>query len=388
MAFEIDRERFDLGEAPALRITVVGVGRFGCTVVNTLAARNISGVDYIAVHSDQQVLAVSKAQVKLRVGESSSVRGQISEEERKAIATRLQGANVLIMVAGMGKGTGTWLAPGIALLARNMSILTLGIVTTPFACECKTKSLSAEEGITALRKYVDTLVVVDNDKLTSQAGEDAMVDEVFAFSGDLVSGTVKSVAEVLTNRGNIDISFNDFAGFLSNAGEASIGVASASGEGSALKSVTAAFKAMQIGREAASRLDGMMVSITGKVTMKDLNRAMQHLQEQVGTGTRIINSYVTRDAEPGTTRATLIATGVIKEATEQTHDLTQTGMPAQWPHSLPGITNKGIRTPAYILRQLTIDGVQGPPSVESSAYRDRIRKDSPGTPAFERFIKG
>ena len=385
MAFVIDIERLVQEETPKIRITVVGVGGFGCAVVNTLAGRNIEGVDYLAVHSDPQVLAQSLAQVKLRVGNEASIRGQVSEEERKAIASRLDGANMVILVAGMGKGTGTWLAPGIALVARNMSILTFGIVTTPFACESRAKSQSAEEGIASLRKYADALVVVENDKLVAQAGEDALVDEVFAFSGELVSGTVKSVAEVLTNRGNIDISFNDFAGFLSNAGESAIGIGSASGAGSAMNAVTAAFKSLQLHRETASSLAGMMVSITGKVTMKDLNRAMRYLQEQVGDQTSIINAYVNQGAEPGLTRATLIVTGVKKaDKTAPPPDR----QPPRWPKSLPGITNKGILPPMFVLKGLSIDGVQGGHPAESAQYRDRISKDSPETPAFERLIRG
>jgi cell division protein FtsZ len=385
MAFVIDLERFAQEAAPKIRITVAGVGRFGCDVVNALAGMGIEGVDYLAVHSDPQVLAQSLAQVKLRVGGGASIRGQVNDEERKAVASRLDGANMVILVAGMGKGTGTWLAPGIALVARNMSILTFGIVTTPFACECGAKSQSAEEGIASLRKYADALVVVENDKLAARAGEDALVDEVFAFSGELVSGTVKSIAEVLTNRGNIDISFNDFAGFLSNAGASAIGLGSASGEGSALKAVTAAFKSLQFSPETSSSLAGMMVSISGKVTMKDLDRAMRYLQEQVGDSTRIINAYVNQSAEPGLTTATLIATGVkMMETAPPPPDKQH----PRWPVSLPGITNKGIRPPAYILKGLVIDGVQGLNSPATTPYRDRISKDSPETPAFERLIWG
>ncbi|NTU68310.1 MAG: hypothetical protein HGB02_05450 [Chlorobiaceae bacterium] len=387
MAFEFEYDELSLDDASGICIKVVGIGRFGCEVVNQMAGKEVEGVDYVAIHSDPFALQESKAPVRLRIGAGSATRGQVGEEERRHIATRLHGANVIILVAGMGKGTGTWLTPGVALVARNMGILTLGIVTTPFAGECKAKARSAEEGVASLRKYVDTLIVVDNEKVLAQFPDATLVDEAFALTGELVCGSVKSIADVLTCRGHINISFTDFSELLKNAGDASIGMATASGEGSALKAVMEAFKGLQIGKEVVGRVKGVMVSITGEVAMKDLTRAMNYLQDRVGNDADIINGYIEQSPEPGVTLATLIVTGVQKEPKTVPPTELPTKHPG-WPIALPGITNMGIKPPAYIQRDIRIDVLQGISSFQPSAvpHRDRINKSRPETPAFERRI--
>jgi cell division protein FtsZ len=387
MAFEIDRDQLNFGETSGIRIKVVGIGRFGCAAVNQMVHKSITGVDYVAMHSDPQALLDSKAPLRLSIGGSPAFRGKINEEERRHIASQLHGANVIILIAGMGKGTGTYLAPGVALVARNMGILTLGIVTTPFSCEGKAKARSAEDGIAALKKYVDTLVVVDNEKLLVQSADKTTVDEAFVLTSALVLDSVKGIAEVLTSNGHINISFADFSELLANAGEASIGMATASGEGSAQKAVMNAFKSLQIAPDAAGRINGVMVNISGKVAMKDLTMAMNYLQERVGADANIINGYIDHSPEPGVTRAMLIVTGV-RQAPKGASPQPPENKPQGWPISLPGITNKGIKPPAYLQQQMRIEGQQGSLSPQSSSFAcgDRINKSSPGTPAFERLI--
>lgn len=400
MGFELDHEQLILGQSAGLSIKVVGVGRFGCLVIDHMVENNLQGVEYVAMHSDPRVLLESKASIRLRiggggalereqkksVGSGSVYRRQLNDEERQYIATQLQGANVIILVAGMGKGTGTSLAPGIALVARNMGILTLGIVTTPFSCEGKPKAQSAGEGIAELKKYIDTLVNIDNEKVLAQSANPT-VDEAFVHTTELVCGTVKSLAEVLSSRSHINISFADFAELLADAGDASIGIASSSGEGSALAAVTNAYKSLQIGRDDAAWIKGLMVNITGKVTMRDLTAAMQYLESQVGSEANIINGYIDQSQEIGVTRATLIVTGV--RTKPKPVPPVQPVTPPDFPPIMPpGIKGRDLKLPAYIRKQIRIPGLEESPCCpgSSSGYKDRINKSNPDTPAFERVI--
>ncbi len=386
MSFEIDHERLMLGEEPGIRITVVGLGRFGCDAVGSMAGKKLAGVEYVAVHTDPAALKESKAPVRLCIGSGSASRGQSSEEERKLIATQLQGSNLIILVAGMGKGTGTSLAPVVALVARNMGILTIGIVTTPFALEGKAKAQSAAEGIASLKKYVDTLIVLDNEKVQAQSGEGTTVEQAFERTGELVCGAVRGISGVLTERGLINIGFADFSELLSNAGEAAIGMASASGEGSAQRAMAEAFRNLGLPKDSAALLDGVLVGITGSVAVKDLTRAMDYLQEQVGADTAIVNGYNENSQEPGVAGATIIATGVGKARKPETPPAAPPRQ-AGWPVSLPGITNMGIRPPAYLKRDLLPEGMQGLPAPASIPSRERIDKGRPETPAFQRILE-
>ena len=400
MGFELDHEQLILGQSVGLRIKVVGVGRFGCLVINYMVENNLQGVDYVAIHSNPRVLLESKASIKLRIGAGAALeraqnrslgsasvyRRQLNDEEPQYIATQLQGANVIILIAGMGKGTGTNLAPGIALVARNMGILTLGLLTTPFSCEGKSKAQSAEEGSAELRKYIDTLINIDNEKVLAQSANPS-VDEAFVQTTELVCGTARSIADVLSSRGHINISFADFAELLTDAGEASIGIASASGEGSALKAVTNAYKSLQVSKEEASRIKGLMVNITGRVGMKDLTSAMTYLQDQVGSEATVINGYIEQSQEVGMTRATLIVTGIrtVSKPAPPVQPVTPPGFPPSLP---PGIKDREHKLPAYIRKLILVPGLEDSYCYlgSSSGYKDKINKSRPETPAFERVI--
>ncbi|MEI8032251.1 MAG: cell division protein FtsZ [Chlorobiaceae bacterium] len=409
MAFEIDSERFYNDQQSDINIKVVGVGRFGCRAVNYLMESKLVKVECIAVHTSPQALQESKAPIKVRIGnqflkekESKTSSGigsrnrfSIGEEDRQNIATQLKGADLIILVAGMGKGSSRTLAPGVALVAQSMGILTVGLVTMPFPYEGKAKVMAAQEGIIELRKFVDTLIVIDSERISSGAlSPDATVSDSFSIPYEVVYRAIKGLADVVTYEGDMKVNFADVAELMSGGGEAVFATASAFGEGSALKAVTEALKSLEAERESIKRTRGLLVNITGKVTMKDFSAAIAHIEQEVGSDTQIFNGYIEEPDGSGETRAMFIATGLKRK------------LPAYPPPRNPG-TGKGstpgkpvgqnpdgqdkkpnYRIPAFIRQKIRIKALEESPlSIASALSReDKIDKDRPAEPAFLRLI--
>ena len=219
MAFEIDPESFHNDRTSDINIKVVGVGSFGCSSLNHIIEKKLAKAEFISVHSDPRVLEDSRAPVKVQVGHQfmnekkskksvssgSRSRFSIGDDDRQKIATQLQGADLIILVAGMGKGTSTTLTPAVALAARNLGILTIGLVILPFACEGKAKVIAAEEGITELRKYVDTLIVLDSDRIFSSAEAGTTLSDAFSLPNEVVYRAIKGMADILTHKNHIKV---------------------------------------------------------------------------------------------------------------------------------------------------------------------------------------
>lgn len=400
MPFELDPGLFDIDECKGLSIKIVGAGGFGCSAVNAMIDKSLDNVEYVAFHTDPNVLLDSKAPVRIRLGKrptndrerilasaATANRPSITDEDRNRIANQLQGADIVMLAAGMGKGTGTWLTPLIAMVARNMGVLTIGIVTTPFSCEGKAKAKAAEEGLAELRKFVDTLVTIDNESILNEAVDKTTVSGAFDLAGDVVYRTAKSIADILTSRGHINVSFADVADLMAGAGDAAIATASAVGAQSALRSAREALAALEATHSPIRRARGIMVNITGSVSMKDLSEAMSCIESQVGRDTRIVNGYIDEKHPEGSTRTTLIVTGVSRLPQER--QKIAEAVPAA------NIPIPDYSTPAYIRRRLSVEGLDreafndaGPDdhAVTANIRKDRINKSLPEQPAFLRII--
>ncbi|MEI7823936.1 MAG: cell division protein FtsZ [Chlorobiaceae bacterium] len=405
MSFEFDPDSFHNDQASDINIKVVGVGSFGSSSLNYMIEKKIAKVTCITVHSDPQALKESKAPVKVLVGNQfmnekdskknlssgSWKRFSIGDDDRQNIAKQLQGADMIILVAGMGKGTSTTLTPAVALLAKNMGILTVGLVTLPFACEGKAKVIAAAEGITELRKYVDTLIVLDSDRICSSAATGTTVSDAFCLPYEVVHRAIKGMTDVLTHKGHIKVSFDDVAELLSDAGDAVIATASAFGDGRALQAVMEALKSLQAESESIDHAKGVLVNITGEVTMKDLSEAMAYLEQEVGSDTQIINGYIEESTDTGETRALLIATGLARKLHVQPmYGITKAGK--DFFPERPVVPNPNKETdykvPAYIRRKIYIKALDENPLLNGSFLlrKDRINKIRPDEPAFLRLI--
>ena len=243
----------ETGPENVVSIKVVGVGGGGNNAVNRMIDDGLSGVEFIAVNTDKQVLFGSngsKAGAKIQIGEKltkglgAGARPEIgqkaAEESRDEIKQTIQDSNMVFVTAGMGGGTGTGAAPVVASIAKEMGILTVGVVTKPFRFEGKKRMTQAEEGINNLKDNVDALVVIPNDKLLEICDKKTTMQEAFKMADDVLSQGVKGISDLITSPGYINLDFADIQSVMRNTGVCHMGIGRASGENRAEAAVKAA----------------------------------------------------------------------------------------------------------------------------------------------------
>ena len=221
------------------RIKVVGVGGGGTNAVNRMIEAGLSGVEFLAMNTDVQVLSNSQAHQTLRLGEDSTrglgaggnpeVGRAAAEESKREIKKMLEGCDMVFITAGMGGGTGTGAAPMVAEIARNMGLLTVAVVTKPFGFEGPRRMRLADEGIANLRLKVDTIIIVPNDKLLSADNRRMKLNEAFKLADDVLRQGVQGISDIITIPGMINVDFADVRAIMSNAGAALLGIGTGSG---------------------------------------------------------------------------------------------------------------------------------------------------------------
>jgi cell division protein FtsZ len=420
MAFELDPGLFEHEEEKGVSIKIVGVGGCGGNAVNNMIDRRIAGADFIAFNTDRQALLNSKAPVRIQIGKKATnglgagadpAKGrQAAEDDREVIADQLRGADLVFIAAGMGKGTGTGAAPVLASIARNMGILTIGVVNRPFSFEGKVKAEIADGGIAELRKYIDTLIVIENEKILSIAEEGISATEAFNMANDVLYRAAKGIADIITSHGHVNVDFADVRSIMSGAGDAVMGSASASGERRALKASADAIASPLLDGITLKGAKGVLVNMTGDVTMRDMSDAMSYLEEQVGKSAKIINGYVENPEASGEIRVTVIITGFSRsqedpgeaDAAENkftvehkaSRSMYAQPVSRQMAHGTHDLTPDDLRIPAYIRRKIAIhDPMEvGSPSREGvekdeESSDDVIRKGETAMPAYLRKRK-
>lgn len=230
-------------------IKVIGVGGGGNNAVNRMIESGLQGVQFISVNTEDQVLEVSKADVKIQIGEkltrglgagaNPQVGEQAALESKEEIVKALQGADMVFVTAGMGGGTGTGAAPVVARLAQEAGILTVAVVTKPFAFEREQKMLQAERGIAELRKYVDSLIVIPNEKLLEGLDKPLTMRESFALADDVLKTGVKSISDLIVEEGYINLDFADVSTIMKGAGYAHMAIGHGSGKDKAKEAANA-----------------------------------------------------------------------------------------------------------------------------------------------------
>lgn len=234
---------------PDVNIKVVGVGGGGGNALNCMVSAGIKDVDYIAVNTDAKALHSSKASQKVQIGEKLTrgrgagnkpeVGERSAQENKEEIAAALKGAQMVFIAAGMGGGTGTGAAPVVAEIAQEMDILTVAVVTKPFNFEQKAKMIQAEKGIEELKKHVDSLIVIPNERLLVGAEKPLTMKESFAMADDILKTGVKSIAELITVEGMINLDFADVETTMKNAGYAHMAIGHGSGKDKAQEAANA-----------------------------------------------------------------------------------------------------------------------------------------------------
>ncbi|MFQ3597439.1 MAG: cell division protein FtsZ [Chloroherpetonaceae bacterium] len=422
MPFELDTTYSPLGA----KIKIIGVGGCGGNAVNNMVELGIAGVEFIACNTDGQALSKSRAAHRLQIGGTTTkglgagfnpeVGKHAAEESREEISELIRGSDMLFITAGMGKGTGTGAAPVVANIARKLGILTIAIVTKPFEYEGARTMETALRGIDELRKEVDTLIVVQNEKILSIANGDLSVKQAYSIANDVLYRAAKGISEIVTKLGFVNVDFADVRNIMSDSGDALMGSATASGENRALRAAEEAISSPLLDGVSIKGSSGVLINITGDVTMGDMKEAMSFIHEQAGEGATIIHGHVEDDTMKGEITVTVIATGFNKNKKAPTPSAKQPELqvirraeskpvPAPPPISNPLVGGKMERmssdvfekndesTPSFIKRGIpapqplaikTIEEQNEQKSNDGSG--DKIRKTNPETPAFLRKI--
>ena len=305
-------------------IKVIGVGGAGNNAVNRMIDAGIKNVEFIAVNTDRQALNLSKASSKIQIGEkltrglgagaNPDIGTQAAEESRAEIAEVLKGADMVFVTAGMGGGTGTGAAPIVAATAKELGILTIGVVTKPFTFEGKKRLAQAERGVAALKGKVDTLVVIPNDKLLQVIDRKTSIVEAFRMADDVLRQGVQGISDLISVPGLINLDFADVKTIMLNQGMAHMGVGCASGENRAEDAAKQAIQSplLETSIEGAK---GVIINITGgpDIGLHEANTAAELIQRNADPEANIIFGTVTDESLGDEIQITVIATGFEKE---------------------------------------------------------------------------
>jgi cell division protein FtsZ len=314
---------FDLPKENSSIIKVIGVGGGGSNAVNHMYLQGIKGVDFMVCNTDHQALNNSPVPIKIQLGATLTQglgAGALPEVGKNSAIESIDdikdlfgnSTKMVFITAGMGGGTGTGAAPIIASIAREMGILTVGIVTIPFSFEGKKRKLQAEEGLDELRNNVDTLLIINNDKLREIYGN-LSLKNAFAEADNVLTTAAKGIAEVITVHGHINVDFNDVKTVMTNGGTAIMGYAMADGDGRALKAVENALASPLLNDNNIYGANQVLVYITSgtskEVTMDEVGEINDYIQEEAGSSANIIFGVSYDDSLGDQIRSIVIATG-------------------------------------------------------------------------------
>ena len=305
---------------PAI-LKVVGVGGGGCNAINTMINANFVGVDFMATNTDIQALTLSKAAVTIPIGTcltkglGAGSRPEIGREAALETADQIrdmiQGADMLFITAGMGGGTGTGAAPVIASIAREAGILTVGVVTKPFTFEGAIRQRRAEEGLKELRSYVDTLIVIPNQRLLSVVDKGTPLVDAFKVADDVLRQAVQGIAELITTPGLINVDFADVKTVMSHMGRAVMGMGMARGNNRAIEATQKAIASPLLEDGSIQGARGVLLNITGgpNLSLHEITEASTIIQEAVDPEANIIFGSVVHEQLNEDVVVTVIATG-------------------------------------------------------------------------------
>ncbi|WP_376874104.1 cell division protein FtsZ [Albirhodobacter sp. R86504] len=304
------------------RITVFGVGGAGGNAVNNMIEKALEGVEFVVANTDAQALQQSKSTARVQMGvrvteglgagARPSVGAAAAEETIEEIVDHLAGAHMCFITAGMGGGTGTGAAPIIAQAARELGVLTVGVVTKPFQFEGAKRMRQAEEGVEALQKVVDTLIIIPNQNLFRLANEKTTFTEAFALADDVLYQGVKGVTDLMVRPGLINLDFADVRAVMDEMGKAMMGTGEASGEDRAIQAAEKAIANPLLDEISLRGAKGVLINITGgdDLTLFELDEAANRIREEVDPDANIIVGSTMDPSLGGMMRVSVVATGI------------------------------------------------------------------------------
>ena len=418
------------------RITVFGVGGAGGNAVNNMIEKQLEGVEFVVANTDaqalQQSVATTKVQMGVRVteglgaGARPSVGAAAAEETIEEIVDHLAGAHMCFITAGMGGGTGTGAAPIIAQAARELGVLTVGVVTKPFQFEGAKRMRQAEEGVEALQKMVDTLIIIPNQNLFRLANEKTTFTEAFSMADDVLHQGVKGVTDLMVRPGLINLDFADVRAVMDEMGKAMMGTGEATGEDRAIQAAEKAIANPLLDEISLKGAKGVLINITGAedLTLFELDEAANRIREEVDADANIIVGSTLDATMEGAMRVSVVATGI--DANANVHDTPiqrrklseplaqQPAAPAEEPvvapvaapavaataapaaetdepllfEDMPPATDDGLPPPAY-QPQVAQEPTPAPAAMQqpAAAAAAPVGRPAPGTPSPEALAR-
>jgi cell division protein FtsZ len=370
---------FELEENTAqnARMKVVGVGDGGGNAVNRMIDEQLQGVEFISVNTDSQALLSSKSDVKVQIGRKLTrglgagarpeIGRQAIDENRDEVSNSIQNADLVFVTCGMGGGTGTGAAPLIAQMAREGGALTVGIVTKPFLFEGRKRMRQAEMGIAEMRKNVDTMIVVPNERLLAVVGKGIPFQDALKKADEVLLHATQGIAGLITRTGIINVDFADVRTIMQNGGAALMGTGIGRGENRAMEAAQQAISSPLLDNVSISGATGVLINIVGgeDLTLGETTQISEIIHDAAGDDAEIIFGAASDPAMHGEVRVTVIATGF---------DRAVTGDPRQIQPTAPGVlafpTKRATPPPPAPVREPRAD-----------AKPDALRK--PATPATE-----
>ena len=311
---------FDVEIDGLAQIKVIGAGGGGNNAVNRMVEAQLQGVEFIAVNTDKQALHTSKAEHKIQIGEkltrglgagaNPEVGKKAAEESKDEIIKVLEGADMVFVTAGMGGGTGTGAAPVIAQLAKEMGILTVGVVTKPFVFEGKVRMKNAENGIAELKSKVDTLITIPNDRLLQIVQKNTSMLDAFSMADDVLKQGIQSISDLIAVPGLINLDFADVTSVMKEQGLAHMGIGNATGENRAIEAAREAIQSPLL-ETSIDGAKGILLNITGgsNLGLFEINEASTLVQESCDPEANIIFGASIREDLGDEINITVIATG-------------------------------------------------------------------------------
>lgn len=312
-------EIMSIGAESSAKIIVIGVGGAGNNAVNRMIDEKIGGVEFIGINTDKQALTLCKAPTLIQIGEKLTkglgagaqpeIGQKAAEESAEELTAAIEGADMVFVTCGMGGGTGTGAAPVVAKIAKDMGILTVGVVTKPFKFEAKTRMTNAIHGIENLKESVDTLIVIPNDKLLEIVDRRTTMPDALKKADEVLQQAVQGITDLINVPGLINLDFADVKTVMINKGVAHIGIGTATGDDKAVEAVKQAVTSplLETTIEGASHV---IINISGDISLIEANEAASYVQELAGENANIIFGAMYDESCTDTATITVIATGL------------------------------------------------------------------------------
>ena len=304
------------------KIKVIGVGGAGGNAINNMITSNLQGVKFIAANTDMQALDVSRAEVKIQMGQqlteglgagaNPQIGRDAATESADVLKAALAESHMVFITAGFGGGTGTGAAPVIAGLCKDLGILTVAVVTRPFSFEGKKRAKQADEGINKLKEMADTVITIPNDRLRGLASKNAKMVDMFRRADEILLHSVKGITDLIMRPGLVNLDFADVKTTMAKAGMAIMGIGAASGENRAVDAAERAISHPLLEDISISGAKGVLMNITSSsdITMEEMTEASERIYNEVGDEADIIWGAVIDDDMGDEMRVTVIATGI------------------------------------------------------------------------------